>query len=128
MATLTSRRRRKLPRTKFAAPKGKGPNRSKNQYPVDTKGRASNAKARATQAYKKGRMSKSMRDRIHAAANRVLRKSTRGGGRVASRKQIAAAKRNLRKARAARTARTRTRSGGGSRAARPRSSGRRVKR
>lgn len=38
---------------------------------------AANAKARATQQYKKGRISKSTRDRIHAKANRVLRRKGR---------------------------------------------------
>jgi hypothetical protein len=92
MAKLTGSKRRKLTKRQFAAPKGKGPNRGKNQYPVDTRRRAANAKARATQAYKKGRMSKSMRDRIHARANAVLRRkagstttSTKGGRSMAKR-------------------------------------------
>jgi hypothetical protein len=35
---------------------------------------AANAKARATQQYRKGRIAKSTRDRIHAKANRVLKR------------------------------------------------------
>jgi hypothetical protein len=38
------------------------------------KSHASNAKARATQAHKRGKLSKSGRDKIHAKANRILRK------------------------------------------------------
>jgi hypothetical protein len=70
---LTSRRRRKLPKSKFALP-------GSRKYPIDTPGRAANAKARATQQYKKGRISASTKARIHAKANRVLRKK-RGGKR-----------------------------------------------
>lgn len=55
-----------LPGSEFA-----GPNRS---YPVDTRGRAGNAKARASQAVKAGRMSKDEEARIDAKANRVLGK------------------------------------------------------
>jgi hypothetical protein len=44
---------------------------------MDTRGRAANAKARATQQYKKGKISKATRDRIHAKANRKLGKTKR---------------------------------------------------
>jgi hypothetical protein len=44
------------------------------KYPIHDKRHASNAKSRATQQYKKGRISKSTKNRIHARANRVLRK------------------------------------------------------
>jgi hypothetical protein len=71
---LTSRRRRKLPKARFALP-------GSRKYPVDTPGRAANAKARATQQYKKGRISASTKARIHAKANAVLRKKRSGGKR-----------------------------------------------
>jgi hypothetical protein len=74
MAKLTAKRRKKLKSSQFAAPKGKEPDKKKAQYPVDTKRRAANAKARATQMYKKGKLSKSMRDRIRAKANRALKR------------------------------------------------------
>lgn len=64
-AKLTAKKRRSLPKSKFALP-------SKRAYPVDTPGRAANAKARATQAYKRGRISASTRAKIVAKANRVL--------------------------------------------------------
>lgn len=66
MSTLTSKQRKRLPNTVFA-----GPNRS---YPVPDKSHAANAKARASQQYKAGRLSKSQRDRIDAKANTVLSK------------------------------------------------------
>jgi hypothetical protein len=42
---------------------------------MDTRGRAANAKARASQQVKRGKMSKSTQAKINAKANRVLRKS-----------------------------------------------------
>jgi hypothetical protein len=66
MAKLTSKQRKKLPASSFA-----GPNKS---YPVPDKSHAANAKARASQAVKAGRMSSSQKARIDAKANRVLGK------------------------------------------------------
>lgn len=75
MARLRARRRNKLPSSKFALP-------GSRKYPIHDRSHASNAKARATQQYKKGRISKSTRDRIHARANRVLKpKRTRSKSR-----------------------------------------------
>lgn len=67
MAKLTTRARKALPKSDFA-----GPNRS---YPVPDRSHASNAKARASQAVKAGRMSKSAESKIDAKANRVLKKT-----------------------------------------------------
>jgi hypothetical protein len=64
---IRAARRRKLKPSQFGLP-------SKRKYPLDTRGRAKNAKGRATQQWKKGRISKSTRDRIHARANRRLRR------------------------------------------------------
>lgn len=66
MAKLKAKKRKKLKKSQFA-----GPGRS---YPVHDKAHARNAKARATQQYKKGRLSKSQKNRIHAKANRVLKR------------------------------------------------------
>jgi hypothetical protein len=66
MAKLTAKRRKALPASKFA-----GPGRS---YPVDTRGRAANAKARATQMVKKGKLSRAAAAKIKAKANRVLKR------------------------------------------------------
>lgn len=66
MAKLTTKQRKKLPASAFA-----GPGRS---YPVEDKSHAANAKARASQAVKAGRMSKAQEARIDAKANRVLGK------------------------------------------------------
>lgn len=66
MAKLTTKARNALPKSKFS-----GPERS---YPVDTKARASNAKARATQMVEKGKLSESAKAKIDAKANKVLNK------------------------------------------------------
>ena len=66
MAKLSAAQRKKLPKSKFA-----GPDRS---YPVPDRSHAANAKARATQAVKAGRMSSSQKAKIVAKANRVLGK------------------------------------------------------
>jgi len=73
MAALTTKRRNNLAKSKFALP-------GSRRYPIDTRARAANAKARATQQAKKGTISASTRDRIHAAANKKLsgKKGARG--------------------------------------------------
>lgn len=71
MSKLTSKTRNKLPTSSFA-----GPDRS---YPVDTKGRAANAKARATQQVNKGNLSPATASKIKAKANKVLGKDSTAG-------------------------------------------------
>lgn len=66
MGELTAKSRKALPAGKFA-----GPDRS---YPVPDRSHAANAKARATQAVKSGRMSAGERAKIDAKANKVLGK------------------------------------------------------
>jgi hypothetical protein len=58
--------------SKFALP-------GRRAYPVDTRARAANAKARATQMVKKGKLSPSARDQVHARANAVLRQASKKG-------------------------------------------------
>lgn len=70
MAKLTAAARKKLSSSQFAGPK--------RSYPVPDKGHAANAKARASQAVKAGRMSKATESKIDAKANRVLGKSAKG--------------------------------------------------
>ncbi len=66
MAKLSSRARKSLPTKDFA-----GPDKS---YPIPDRAHAANAKTRATQAVKAGRMSKSLAARIDAQADRKLRR------------------------------------------------------
>lgn len=67
MAKLTSSARKKIPTTKFALP-------AERKYPVQDKVHAANAKARATQMFREGKLSSAKRARVNAAANKVLKK------------------------------------------------------
>jgi hypothetical protein len=66
MAELTTKKRKKLPDSKFA-----GPDRS---YPIPDKSHARNAKARAAQQVKKGHLSKSEERTIDRKADQVINK------------------------------------------------------
>lgn len=75
MAKLTSARRNKLPKSKFALPAKKGPRGgSRSRYPVDTPARARNAKARAAQQFNRGNLSASQEHKVFAKADKVLRR------------------------------------------------------
>ena len=65
MAKLTTKKRDSLPEGKFARP-------AQRKYPIPVKAHAAKAKARAEQQLEKGKISKPTRNRIDAAANRVL--------------------------------------------------------
>ena len=67
MSKLTSKERNKLPKSEFGLPGKRG-------FPMPDRSHAANAKARATQAVKAGRMSKSTEAKIDAKANRKLGK------------------------------------------------------
>ena len=67
MSKLTSSDRKDLPMGDFAEP-------SKRAYPIEDKAHARNAKARASQAVKAGRMSKAEESRIDKKADVVLKK------------------------------------------------------
>jgi len=70
MGVLTAAKRNRLRSNQFALP-------GSRRFPVHTRRHAANAKARATQQYNKGNISRSTRDKIHAKANRVLRRKKR---------------------------------------------------
>lgn len=65
MATLTSKQRNKEQKSDFGLP-------GQRKYPMPDKSHAANAKARATQQYKRGGLSASEKAKIIAHANRVL--------------------------------------------------------
>jgi len=67
MGALTAAARRRLRSSQFALP-------GSRRFPVHTRRHAANAKARATQQYRKGNISRSTRNKIHARANKVLRR------------------------------------------------------
>ena len=67
---LTSAERGRLPKSSFGLP-------GRRAYPMPDRSHAANAKARATQAVKAGRMSASTKAKIDAKANRMLGKGRR---------------------------------------------------
>ena len=67
MARLKTSTRDKLPDKDFAEP-------DKRAYPIENKAHARNAKARASQQVKAGRMSKAEESRIDKKADKVLKK------------------------------------------------------
>ena len=71
MAKLTAKQRNKLPKSDFGLP-------GQEKYPMPDKSHAANAKARATQMVKKGKLSESSKSKIDAKADRVLDKGERG--------------------------------------------------
>lgn len=67
MAKLTAEARKKLPKSSFGEP-------SKKAYPMPDANHAKNAKARASEMEKKGKLSESMKEKIDAKANKKLGK------------------------------------------------------
>ena len=70
MAKLTTKARKKIPAKEFGEPK-------KGAYPMPDKAHAANAKARATQMVKKGKLSAAEKKKIDAKANKQLKKKAR---------------------------------------------------
>lgn len=66
MARLDTDKRDKLPAGKFAEP-------AKRAYPIEDKAHARNAKARASQQVKAGRIGKGEQAKIDRKADRVLK-------------------------------------------------------
>lgn len=69
MAELTAATRKRIPSGEFGMP-------GSRKYPMPDRSHAANAKARATQMVKKGRLSASSAAKIKAKANRMLGKHT----------------------------------------------------
>jgi hypothetical protein len=67
MSKLSTKAWKKIPSKKFAEP-------AERKYPIEDKAHAKNAKARATQQEKKGKLSASKANMIKAKANKVLGK------------------------------------------------------
>lgn len=66
MSTLTAKKRNSLSKSEFGIP-------SKRAYPMPDASHAANAKARATQMVKAGKLSDSTKQKIDAKANKVLK-------------------------------------------------------
>jgi hypothetical protein len=67
MAELKAKARNKLPKSEFGMP-------GERKYPMPDKSHARNAKARASQMEKAGKLSESSKAKIDAKADRVLGK------------------------------------------------------
>jgi len=67
MTTLTTKKRKAIPKSEFALPE-------KRAYPIEDKAHARNAKARAAQAERAGRLSKGEVTAIDRKADAVLKK------------------------------------------------------
>lgn len=67
MGLLSSSKRNSLPKSNFGLP-------GSRKYPMPDASHAQNAKARATQMVKKGKLSSAAKAKIDAKANRVLGK------------------------------------------------------
>lgn len=67
MSKLTTKARKALPKSEFGEP-------GKRAYPMPDRSHAANAKARASQMEKAGKLSESAKGKIDAKANRVLGK------------------------------------------------------
>lgn len=65
MPTLTAARRKAIPKSKFGLP-------GSEKYPMPDRRHAANAKARAAQQVKKGKLSPSAEKTIDAKANKIL--------------------------------------------------------
>ncbi len=67
MAKLNAKARKKIPSSEFGMP-------GERKYPMPDKSHAANAKARATQMVKRGKLSPASASKIKAKADRVLGK------------------------------------------------------
>jgi hypothetical protein len=67
MATLTTKVRKKVPKSEFGLP-------GERKYPMPDKAHAANAKARATQMVNAGKLSPASKSKIDAKANKILKK------------------------------------------------------
>lgn len=67
MATLTAKARKSIPKKEFGLP-------GEKKYPINDRAHAANAKARASQMVKAGKLSASSKAKIDAKANKVLAK------------------------------------------------------
>ncbi len=67
MAKLTTKKRKKIPKSEFGLP-------AERKYPMPDRSHAANAKARAAQMEKKGKLSATNKKKIDAKANKILKK------------------------------------------------------
>jgi hypothetical protein len=64
---LTTKARKSIPKKEFGLP-------GEKKYPIEDRAHAANAKARASEMEKKGKLSESSKEKIDAKANKVLKR------------------------------------------------------
>ncbi len=74
MPILSTSKRKKLPKSDFGMP-------GERKYPMPDRAHAANAKARASQMVKKGKLSAASKAKIDAKANKILGHRTLSGVR-----------------------------------------------
>lgn len=78
MSELSTTKRKSLPKSAFGLPtkvgKGEKNEAGKGAYPMPDRAHAANAKARASQMVKAGKLSESAKAKIDAKANKILEK------------------------------------------------------
>ncbi len=67
MTKLTEKARKSIPKKEFGLP-------GERKYPMENRTHAGNAKARASQMEKEGKLSPSSKAKIDAKANKILKK------------------------------------------------------
>lgn len=75
MAELSTKKRAKLPASKFGLPEKARSTEAKKEtgnYPMPDKKHARNAKARAAQQYKAGNLTKTQLEKINRKADKIL--------------------------------------------------------
>jgi len=72
MAKLDAAKRKKIPKKEFGLP-------GEKKYPINDKSHAKNAKARASQMEKKGKLSPASKAKIDAKADKMLGKKENKG-------------------------------------------------
>lgn len=79
MAKLTTSKRKKIPKSEFGLP-------GEKKYPMPDRSHSVNAKARATQMEKKGKLSAASKEKIDAKANKILGKKKDGMSHVSEKR------------------------------------------
>lgn len=70
MSKLTTSRRKSIPKSEFGLP-------GSRRYPMPDRSHAANAKARATQMVKAGKLSPASKAKIDAKANKILNRKSK---------------------------------------------------
>lgn len=79
MVKLTTDKRKKIPKSEFGLP-------GERKYPMPDRSHAANAKARATQMVKKGKLSPASKAKIDSKANKVLGKKKDGMSNISEKR------------------------------------------